>query len=305
MDASCGVFVEASRTDRSEHWPFVPPFARARREGCAGIALAIALSSASGPFDGDSAGTENMPKASSAVVNKDQPRSSKRGASLAQAAGRWLRDNGLCVVTLLLFMVATVGQIASGLAAHNQELVEQGRAALGLGAYLASGHFIEALFENWESEFLQMGVFVWLSAQLVQKGSAESRPIDEPFEGDEDPRKHQDDPQAPWPVRRGGWALWLYERSLVLAFLSMFLLSFALHAIGGRLRENEQRAAHGLPEESLSEFVRSSQFWFESFQNWQSEFLAMFSVIALTIFLRQRGSPQSKPVASPHSETGK
>jgi hypothetical protein len=246
-----------------------------------------------------------MSKISSALFSKYEIQSSQRSAPTARAAGRWLRDNGLCAVTLLLFALATLGQIASGFAAHNEELIEQGRAALGLGAYLASGHFVEALFENWESEFLQMAVFVWLSARLVQKGSAESKPIDEPFEGDEDPRKHQGDPQAPWPVRHGGWVLWLYERSLVIAFLIMFALAFAMHAVGGQWRENEQRAAHGLPAESLSEFVVSSQFWFESLQNWQSEFLAMFSVIALTIFLRQRGSPQSKPVASPHSETGK
>lgn len=215
-----------------------------------------------------------------------------------------LRENGLSLVLLGLFLVAAVGQIAFGMGAYNEERVEEGRAAVTLLTYLTSGHFLEALFENWESEFLQMGVFVLLSAALVQKGSAESKPLDEAFEGDEDPRAHRSDEGVPWPVRRGGWVLWLYERSLATAFAVLFLLSFVLHAIGGLMQSNEERMTRGLPGQSLFDFVTSSQFWFESFQNWQSEFLAVFSIVVLTIFLRHRGSPQSKPVAAPHSKTG-
>jgi hypothetical protein len=215
-----------------------------------------------------------------------------------------LRENGLSLVLLGLFLLAMVGQIAFGLGAYNEERVEQGRATVTVMTYLTSGHFLEALFENWESEFLQMGLFVVLSAALVQKGSAESKPLDEPFEGDEDPRDHRSDEGVPWPVRRGGWVLWLYERSLATAFAALFVLSFVLHAIGGLMQSNEERMTLGLPAQSLSDFVSSSQFWFESFQNWQSEFLAVFSIVALTIFLRYRGSPQSKPVAAPHSKTG-
>jgi hypothetical protein len=238
------------------------------------------------------------------LIRKDRVVGSRTAAARA-ALVRWFRDNALSLATLLLFLLAAVGQVAAGFNAHNDELAEQGQAAISLGTYLTTGHFIEAIFENWESEFLQMAVFVWLSAQLRQKGSAESKPIDEPFEGDEDPRKHRADPDAPWPVRRGGWVLWLYERSLVIAFLCLFASSFVFHAVGGRLQENEQRAERGVPQQSLVEFMSSSQFWFESFQNWQSEFLAVFTVVTLTIFLRQRGSPQSKPVAAPHGETGK
>jgi hypothetical protein len=106
-------------------------------------------------------------------------------------------------------------------------------------------------------------------------------------------------------VRRGGWVLWLYERSLVLVFLSLFGFSLAFHGIGGCIEENERRAEHGLPARSLRQFVSSSEFWFQSLQNWQSEFLAVFSIVTLTIFLRQRGSPQSKPVAAAHADTGK
>jgi len=215
-----------------------------------------------------------------------------------------LRENGLSLVLGAAFCASLLGQVGFGLTAYNSERLERGLAAIEWSAYLASGHFLEALFENWESEFLQMGVFVWLSTRLVQKGSAESKPLDEPVCSDEDPRLHQSEPDAPWPVRHGGWVLWLYERSLALAFAGLFFASFSLHAWGGLLHENEERVAHGLPTQGALEFIVSSQFWFESFQNWQSEFLAILCVVLFTIFLRQRGSPQSKAVAAAHSETG-
>jgi hypothetical protein len=233
----------------------------------------------------------------------------RKNASLAGSrrtpVWRFIHENALGLTTFALFLVATLGQIAFGYGAHNDELAERGQPLVSIGAYLTSGHFIEALFENWESEFLQMGLFVWLSTHLRQKGSAESKPLDEPSEGDEDPRAHRTDSAAPGPVRRGGWVLWLYERSLLAAFLALFALSFAMHAIGGRLEQNEQRLEHGLPELSVVEFLGTSEFWFQSLQNWQSEFLAVFSIVVLSIFLRQRGSPQSKPVAAPHTDTGK
>jgi hypothetical protein len=219
-------------------------------------------------------------------------------------ASSFVRDNALSIILILAFLLAAAGQVVFGLSAYNDERIENGRTAVGLFGYLATGHFLEALFENWESEFLQMGVFIVLSAKFTQKGSAESKPLDEPFEGDEDPRAHQRDPEAPWPVRSGGWVLWLYERSLAIAFLALFAMSFGLHAWGGLLKNNEERMSHGLSSQTLSEFVASSEFWFESFQNWQSEFLAVLAIVMLTIFLRYRGSPQSKPVAAAHSETG-
>jgi hypothetical protein len=217
---------------------------------------------------------------------------------------RLLRENGLSLVLFGFFLLSVLGQVSFGLAAYNSERFERGLGTVGWDAYLLSGHFLEALFENWESEFLQMGLFVWLSTRLLQKGSAESKPLDEPLPADEDPRLHGSDPDAPWPVRRGGLVLWLYERSLAIAFASFFVVSFSLHAWGGLLHENEERVSHGLPEQHWDEFITSSQFWFQSFQNWQSEFLAILSIVILTIFLRQRGSPQSKAVAAAHSETG-
>lgn len=124
------------------------------------------------------------------------------------------REESARKVSLGVFVLSLLGQVVFGRLAYNSEREQWGESAVTLLAYLTSGHFAEALFENWESEFLQMGLFVWLSARLVQKGSAESRSIDEENKSDEDPRRHQSEPDAPWPVKRGGWLLWLYERSL-------------------------------------------------------------------------------------------
>src|SRR6478609_42471 len=220
------------------------------------------------------------------------------------ALSRIWKNNALSLVLVALFLGSLALQIHFGRAVYNEQRQEAGQAVVSLGSYLSSGHFVEALFENWESEFLQMGAFILLAVKLRQKGSTESRPFDEPCESDADPRVHLHDPEAPWPVRRGGWLLRLYEHSLSLTFFGLFLLSFVFHALGGRIQHNEELAAHGKPAQSLLEFVASSQFWFESFQNWQSEFLAIASVVVLSIFLRERGSPQSKPVAAPHSDTG-
>jgi hypothetical protein len=169
--------------------------------------------------------------------------------------------------------------------------------------YLTSGAFVEATFENWESEFLQMGAYVVLTALLIQKGSPESKKP-EGDKADADPREERDNPEAPWPVRRGGLVLSVYEHSLPIAMFTLFLLSFVLHALGGHAELNQQQLEHGAAPVSLWGFVTSSEFWFQSLQNWQSEFLAVFSLAVLAIFLRQRGSPESKPVAAPHAETG-
>ena len=157
--------------------------------------------------------------------------------------------------------------------------------------------------ENWESEFLQMFAFVVLTAFLYQKGSAESKSLDEPEEVDRDPRESKKD--APWPVRKGGLVLKLYECSLSLAFLLLFLMSFILHAVGGAKEYNETLREHGSAEVvSTLGYIGTSRFWFESFQNWQSEFLAVGAMVVLSIFLRQKDSPESKPVDSPNSKTG-
>jgi hypothetical protein len=217
---------------------------------------------------------------------------------------RFLRANGLTVVLALLFLTCLSGQSLTGHRVYNEEQHEHGRAPIGLGEYLATPHFTEHMLENWESEFLEMGFFVILTVFLFQKGSAESKSPDEPEDVDEDPRKHRRSTKAPGPVRRGGWALLLYEHSLSLAFLMLFAVSFGLHLAMSTRLENEDRARHVQPPVSAAEQLASASFWFESFQNWQSEFLGVGTIVVLSIFLRERGSPESKPVATPHDENG-
>lgn len=172
-----------------------------------------------------------------------------------------------------------------------------------LATYLTTGHFVEATFENWESEFLQMAAYIVLTVWFVQRGSAESKdPTGNAV--DEDPRAHRNDPRAPWPVRRGGLWLRIYENSLLIAFAALFLTSIMGHALGGTAEYNTEGAQHGEQPVSTLEFVRTSSFWFQSFQNWQSEFLAVASIVGLTIVFRQRGSAESKPVHAPKSKTG-
>jgi hypothetical protein len=218
---------------------------------------------------------------------------------------RWIRLRTLLTANLVLFFLFLVGLIFAGHAQENAELADHGQPAQSLGQYVASSSFGEAVFENWESEFLQMGMYVLLTAYLVQKGSAESRPLNGKAPQDEDPRKHRHDRNAPWPVRRGSEPiLWLYENSLAIAFGLVFLLSFWLHAVTGARAYSEEQLQHGAQPVTAWEYVQTSQFWYESFQNWQSEFLAVGAIIGGSIYLRQRRSAQSKPVHAPHSETG-
>ncbi len=145
-----------------------------------------------------------------------------------------------------------------------------------------------------------------LTTCLVQKGSPESRrPGGVKELVDADPRRFADDPRAPWPVRRGGWVLRIYEHSLGLAFVLLFVASWAGHAAGGFAVFAADQADLGRPQPAFSFYLASSRFWFESFQNWQSEFLAIASMVWLAVYLRQRWSPESKPVHAPHDETGR
>jgi hypothetical protein len=218
---------------------------------------------------------------------------------------RFFRENGLSLVLFwLFFLTLIVGQSFSGLRQYNEEQEEHGGEQVRMGEYLRTGHFLESTMENWESEFLQMFLYVLLTAYLYQKGSSESRKLDEKNPQDRDPKKSRNNPDAPWPVRKGGVVLKLYENSLALAFLLLFLHSFWLHAVGGQWEYNEEQLQHGQTTVTVLEYMGTSRFWFESFQNWQSEFLAIWAMVVFSIFLRQRRSPESKPVDSPHSETG-
>ncbi|KGQ18486.1 Membrane protein [Lysobacter dokdonensis DS-58] len=211
----------------------------------------------------------------------------------------FFRRNGLSLVAAALMIGSLVGQLLTGHAVYNEERGELGLAALSFAQYLVSGHALSSTFENWESEFLQMGMFVLLTVVLRQKGSSESRPM---RAEDENPRI--DPGPTPWPVRKGGLWKSLYGHSLAIAFMALFALSFALHAFGSWERDGVERMARHEASLALGDYVLSSQFWFESFQNWQSEFLAVLSLVLLSIWLRQKDSPQSKPLEAPHSQTG-
>jgi hypothetical protein len=216
----------------------------------------------------------------------------------------FLRDNGLSLVMFGFFALFLFAQSVTGLNVYNDDQREHGETTISYPEYLRTGHFVEATFENWESEYLQMGAYVLFTVFLFQRGSSESKDPDKEESVDEDPRQAQDREGIPWPVRYGGLPLKLYEYSLSIALLLLFLFSFILHAIGGAREYSQEQLAHGGQAVSTVEFLRTSEFWFQSFQNWQSEFLAVFSLVVLSIFLRQRGSPESKPVAAAHGETG-
>jgi hypothetical protein len=216
----------------------------------------------------------------------------------------FLRRNSLLLVSFLLFGAFFVGQTLTGHRVHNEEQKEHGEAEISLPEYVTTGHFVEATMENWESEFLQMGSYVLLTVWFRQKGSAESKRLEGEEPQDEDPLEGVR-PDSPWAVRHGkGLVLSLYKNSLSLAFFALFSTSFALHLVGGAHETSQEQVAHGGPPVDVSQFLRSADFWFQSLQNWQSEFLAVAAIVFLSIYLRQMGSPESKPVAAPHAETG-
>ncbi|WP_080779160.1 DUF6766 family protein [Chryseobacterium phocaeense] len=208
--------------------------------------------------------------------------------------------NSLSIVLILLMLSCLIGQFFTGWKTENKELQENGVALLSLGEYIHSGHFIQATFENWESEFLQMMLYIVLTVSLRQKGSSESKSLEEKEDVDRDPKPH---PKAPWPVRKGGIWLAVYKHSLSLAFAVLFLASFGMHFYGSLKDYNEEQLSKNKAAVTAFQYASDSRFWFESFQNWQSEFLAVASIVILSIWLREKGSPESKPVDMAHDET--
>lgn len=213
----------------------------------------------------------------------------------------FLYRNGLSIAFLVLFTASFCGQVYTGLVEHNKFLADHHSAAETLGRYLASGHFIEATFENWESEFLQMGLFVVMTIFLRQQGSSESKKCDEPFFDHSELAAKE---KSAWPVKRGGFYLAIYKHSLSIALFALFIFSFLLHWYGSWLSFNEQQSLEHKPVQGIMPYLWGSKLWFESFQNWQSEFLSIFAIIVLSIYLRQYGSSQSKAVNAANEETG-
>ncbi|MBZ9653576.1 DUF6766 family protein [Phyllobacterium lublinensis] len=200
---------------------------------------------------------------------------------------RFLRDNGLTIALLLAFFGSIVGMIWAGWSQENHELSMHAQPLLSLSDYLQEETFWSALFENWESEWLQMATYVVLTAYLFQRGSAESRDPDE-AENKEVPRTSS----------------WLYDHSLGLVLVVLFILSLAGHFLASLASYNSQAIIHGNATLSPYSYLANTQFWFESFQNWQSEFFSTAMLVVLSIYLRYRGSPESKEATAPDEKTG-
>lgn len=209
---------------------------------------------------------------------------------------RFLRDNGLTIALGGAFLFCLGGMLLAGWRSHNAELADHHAALLSLSQYAGSGAFVSAVFENWESEFLQMAAYVVLTAYLFQRGSAESRDPDEPD------RAEDELSELPWRARP--LVGFLYAHSLGIALAFLFVASFVLHWWGSAAAASADALLHGSEPVSTWAYLADSRLWFESFQNWQSEFLSTAVLVVLSIFLRYRGSPESKPVAAPNSETG-
>jgi hypothetical protein len=205
---------------------------------------------------------------------------------------RFWTDNGLSVVLIALFTVFWLAQALTGWAVYNEELQQLRQPILSWPQYLMTSHFWSTTAENWESEFLQMAAYVILTIYLRQRGSAESNPFpDEQTKAE----KNQSDFAPP-----GFWR----RNSLSLVLLGMFVGALIIHLFSSWKTYNLEQQARGQAAESVMAFLHEPEFWFESFQNWQSEFLAVAAIVVLTIFLRQIGSSQSKTLFDPNEKTG-
>ncbi len=216
---------------------------------------------------------------------------------------KFFRDNGLTIVLMLLFLGSIIGQWLTGWRFENEELARHGERTLTLGQYATDAQFISTVFENWESEFLQMSAYVLLTCWFFQRGSAESSDPDEPPR-DADLAAQARKPGAPRILSAGPSARWLYANSLGLTLLLLFVISFLMHWTYSATQAADEAISHGRVPLSTTAYLWDAQLWFEFFQNWQSEFLSTAVLVVLTIFLRQRESPELKAVAAPHSQTG-
>ncbi|WP_380871720.1 membrane protein [Sphingomonas sp. DBB INV C78] len=217
---------------------------------------------------------------------------------------RRLRDNGLTIALLLLFGGSILGQWVAGWHVANDDAVRHGQPLMSLSGYAFSAEFLSSVFENWESEFLQMSAYVVLTAMMFQRGSAESRDPDESDPRDDHLELQADKPGAPSILRWGPVWRAIYARSLGISLALLFIASFVIHWTQSARVAAEDALAHGEAAPTTLSYLFDAQLWFESLQNWQSEFLSTAVLVVLSIFLRQRESPESKPVAASHAQTG-
>lgn len=217
-----------------------------------------------------------------------------------------LRDHGLSLFFGSIFLLALAGQAVSGLADYDNQQLTAGGDAVTLGQYVTSSSFAVDVAENWQSEYLQFFLMIVATVWLVQRGSTESKPVDET--GTESDRKQKvgryagDDSPA-W-AKAGGWRLAVYSRSLAGVMGLIFLGSWLAQSVAGRAAYNAERLGDLTDPVSWGGYVTSADFWNRTLQNWQSEFLAVLSTVLFSIYLRQRGSPESKPVGEAHTSTG-
>jgi Domain of unknown function (DUF6766) len=219
---------------------------------------------------------------------------------------RFLRENSLTIFFGVIFVAALTGQAIAGHSLYNQEQRAHGEGAVSLLRYVASSSFGQAVMENWQSEYLQFTLFMLATVWLLQRGSPESKEVDAAgTETDREQRvgRHAG-PESPLWARTGGIRTAIYSNSLLIAMGAIFVASWFAQSVTGWTAFNEQQQAHGDPTTSWLGYVGSSDFWEATFQNWQSESLAVGSFVVLAVYLRQRGSPESKPVGAPHEATG-
>ena len=219
---------------------------------------------------------------------------------------RRLRDHGLTLLFGTLFLLSLVGQAISGLADYNNQQLATGGEPVTIWQYVTSSSFAVDVAENWQSEYLQFFVFVLATVWFVQRGSTESKPVDEVGrESDEDQKvgRHADKDSPPW-AKATGWRRTVFSHSLGLTMGLLFLGSWLAQSVAGRAAYNAEQLSERSDPVSWVGYVTSADFWNRTMQNWQSEFLAVASMVLLSIYLRERGSPESKPVGASHEATG-
>ena len=219
---------------------------------------------------------------------------------------RAVRDNGLALVFGALFVAALIGQALAGLAEFNNQLLSQGLEEIGFWRYVTSSDFAVDVAENWQSEYLQFFLYITATVYLVQRGSPESKPLDQ--QGRESDREqkiaeHAITDSPSWAKRRG-LRLTVFSRSLGLVMGLIFVGSWLAQSIAGHSAYNEQLLGNLDDPISWLDYLVCADFWSRTLQNWQSEFLAVGSMVVFSIYLRERGSPESKPVGQPHHSTG-
>jgi len=219
---------------------------------------------------------------------------------------RFLRENSLSLVFFGFFAAAVAGQALAGWQDFNDEATAHGETTISLGRYLTSSPFGNAVLENWQSEYLQFTLYILLTVWFVQRGSTESKaPGEAGPQSDAEQRVGEHaEPESPLWARVAGWRRGVYSNSLVGLMAAIWILSWFGQSVTGWSTYNSDQLTHHQPEVSWLGYLGTADFWQATLQNWQSEFLAVGSMLVFSIYLRQRGSPESKPVGAPHDETG-